>query len=319
MKDKYIGDCKVVDNSSVDLEIPIGTKFNINVPRAIAEFEVALRRFPIKKILYNSLFRGKGLEFDSYRQFEPSDDASMIDWKASLRANVLLAKKYIEERDLNVYFLVDVSGSMLFGSRDKLKAEYAVEVVCALSHLIMTSGDRIGLVMFSDKVVKFLHPSNSRNQFALFVKYLSDTSFYGGGFDLKVAIDSVLNYVKTPYTVFVLVSDFVKMRENSVRGLRLIGTQFETFAIMMRDELDENLPRTKYQFALQDPYSKRQMILDPEIAVERYRAAVVKQKGVVKDIFKKSRIDLLELMTNKSFAVPTVSFLKARAGKGGRI
>ncbi len=319
MKDRDVESYKVAGDTPPDLKIPKGAKFNVDVPGAIAEFESALRRFPIKKILYNILFRGRGLEFDSYRQFESSDDASMIDWKASLRANSLLAKKYVEERDLSVYFLVDVSSSMLFGSRDKLKAEYAIEIVCALSHLIMTSGDRIGLVMFSDKIVKFLHPSNSKNQFALFMKYLSDTGLYGGGFDLKVAIDSVLNYVKTPYTVFVLVSDFIKMNENSARRLRLIGTQFETFAIMTRDELDENLPRTKYQFALQDPYSKRQMILDPEIAVERYRAAVIRQKGKVKEIFKKSRIDLLELMTNKSFVIPTIAFLKFRADKGGRI
>jgi len=319
MKKSGAGGYEIKGDLSLDLGVPSGAKFNVNVPRAIAEFEAALRRFPVKKILYNLLFRGKGLEFDSYRQFESSDDASMIDWKASLRANTLLAKKYIEERDLNVYFLVDVSGSMLFGSRDKLKAEYAIEAVSALSHLIITSGDKIGLVMFSDKVVKFLHPASSRNQFALFVKYLSDPSFYGGGFDLKVAIESVLDYVKTPYNVFILVSDFIKMREDSARKLRLIGTQFEAFAIMMRDELDENLPRTKYQFALQDPYSRKQMILDPEIAIERYRAAVIRQKGIVKETFKKSGIDLLELMTNKSFAAPTVSFLNARASKGGRI
>jgi uncharacterized protein (DUF58 family) len=319
MEERDIEKYKVGRDLLSGLDVPKGAKFNINVPRAIAEFEMALRRFPVKRILYNLLFRGKGLEFDSYRQFDSSDDADMIDWKASLRANSLLAKKYVEERDLSVYFLVDVSGSMLFGSRDRLKAEYAAEVVCALSHLIVTSGDRIGLVMFSDKVVKLLHPVNSRNQFALFVKYLSDPSLYGGGFDLKGAIDTVLSYVKTPYTVFVLVSDFIKMREDSTRLLRLIGTQFETFSIMMRDELDENLPRTKYQFALQDPYSRRQMILDPEIAVERYRAAVVRQKGAVKDALKKSGIDILELMTNKSFAAPTVSFLKARANKGGRV
>jgi len=317
--EKNIEGRKNVGGPLPEINFPSGAKFDINVSKAVAEFEAALSKFPVKKILYNLLFRGRGLEFDSYRKFEFSDDASLIDWGASLRADTLLAKKYIEERDLHVYFLVDVSAGMLFGSRDKLKAEYAIEVVSALSHLIVTSGDRIGLVMFSDKIVKFLHPSNNRNQFALFVKYLSDSSLYGGGFDLRTVIDSVLSHIKTPYTVFILVSDFIKMREDSMKRLRLIGTQFETFAIMMRDELDENLPRTKYQFAFQDPYSRRQLVLDPEIAVERYRAMVVKQKGMVKEAFRKSRIDILELMTNKPFAIPTVSFLKARASKGGRI
>jgi len=293
-------------------------KFVINYPRAITEFEAALRKFPVKKILYNVLFQGRGVEFDSYRSFESSDDADMIDWKASLRADTLLAKKYIQERDLNVYFLVDVSNSMLFGSGNKLKAEYVAELVCALGHLVVNSGDRIGLVMFSDDVVKILHPVNSKNQLALFMKHLSDPSFYGGGFDLNSAVETVLSMVKAPYTVFILVSDFIKTRKDSIRALRLMGSRFETIAVMTRDSLDEHLPKMNYQFAVQDPYSGRQMILDPEIATERYRQAVVHQKAMMKDVFKKSRIDLLELVTDKSFAYPVATFLKSRAG-GARI
>lgn len=299
-------------------DIPSGAKFSLNVPRAIGEFESAMQRFPVKNVLYKTLFKGKGLEFDSYRSFETSDDASMIDWKASLRANVILARKYIEERDLDIYFIVDVSNSMLFGSREKLKSEYVIELVCAVSHLIFNSGDRIGLVMFSDKIVKILHPGSSKNQFGLFVKYLSDPTLYGGGFNLNVAIRDVLASIKNAYTVFILVSDFVKVNEGSDKVLRLLGTQYETIAIMVRDELDENLPRTKYQFALQDPYSSRQIVLDPEIAVERFRKAVVRQKLIMKEMFKKARIDLLELSTEKRFALSMVSFLKNRSS-GGRV
>jgi len=294
-------------------------KLVVNFPRKIAEFEGALRRFPVKKILYNVMFQGRGIEFDSYRNFSQSDDASLIDWKATLRSNTLLAKKYIEERNLNIYFLVDVSNSMLFGSGNKLKAEYAAEFVIALSHLIVNSGDKIGLVMFSDDVVKILHPSNSKNQFALFTKFLSDSSLYGGGFDLNKAVDHVLRSVKSSYTVFILVSDFIKTRKDCERTLHLMGTRYETLAVMVRDQMDEHLPNTGYQFAVQDPYSGRQMVLDPAIAAERYRKNVIRQKGLMKEIFQKSRIDLLELMTDKSFAIPTASFLKARATGGTRI
>ena len=80
-------------------DIPEGAKFSLNIPRAIGEFQSAMHRFPVKDILYNNFFRGKGLEFDFYRAFEAFDDASMIDWRASLRANTTLAKKYIKERD----------------------------------------------------------------------------------------------------------------------------------------------------------------------------------------------------------------------------
>jgi len=294
-------------------------KFLVNFPKKISEFEGALHKFPVKHILYNVMFQGRGLEFDSYREFSQSDDAGLIDWKATLRANNLLAKKYVEERDLNIYFLVDVSNSMLFGSGNKLKAEYAAELVVALSHLIINSGDKIGLVMFSDEIIKILHPSHSKNQFALFTKFLSDPNLYGGGFDLNNAIETILKTVRSSYTIFIVVSDFIKTRKNSERSLRLMGTRYETLAVMIRDQMDEHLPRMSYQFAVQDPYSGRQMVLDPAIAAERYRKNVIRQKGLMKEILRKSRIDLLELMTDKSFAIPTASFLKARATRGSRV
>jgi uncharacterized protein (DUF58 family) len=294
-------------------------KFHLNFPKKIAEFEGALYRFPVKHILYNVMFRGRGLEFDSYRDFSPADDAQLIDWRATLRANNLLAKRYVEERNLSIYFLVDVSNSMLFGSGNKLKAEYAAEFVVALTHLIINSGDRVGLVMFSDDIVKIIRPSASKNQFALIAKFLSDSSLYGGGFDLNNAVETVLKTVKSPYTVFIMVSDFIKTRKDSERALRLMGNRYEAISVMIRDQMDEHLPNTSYQFAVQDPYSGRQMVLDPAIAAERYRKNVIRQKGMMKQIFRKSQVDQLELMTDKPFAMSTASFLKGRAIGGSRI
>ncbi len=293
-------------------------KFVLNFPRAIAEFENAMQKFPVKKILYKNIFRGKGLEFDSYRVFQPDDDASLIDWKATLRSNQILAKKYIEERELNVYFLVDVSNSMLFGSGDKLKAEYAAEFVASLAHLVLGSGDKIGLVMFSDEVVKILRPARTKNQFALFTKFLGDSSLYGGGFDINKAISHVLQTVKSPYTIFILVSDFIRTKKKSLDDLRLMGSRFESLAVMIRDRFDEDLPDEGYQLAVQDPYSGKQMILDPGIAREKYRKNVIKQKLLIRDMMRKSRIDLLELITDKSFVISVSSFLRGRS-MGSRI
>ncbi|MDP2947030.1 MAG: DUF58 domain-containing protein, partial [Nanoarchaeota archaeon] len=155
-------------------------KFLMNFSRSVNDFESAIRKFPIKKVLYKTIFRGKGLEFDSYKSVSPDDDASTIDWKATLRSNELLAKKYIEERDMNFYFIVDVGSSMLFGSGDKLKAEYAAEIISALSHLVIGTRDKAGLILFSDKVVGVLPPLNSKNQFFLLTRMLSDSDLYGG-------------------------------------------------------------------------------------------------------------------------------------------
>ena len=268
-------------------------------------------------IIYQTIFRGKGLEFDSYRNFSDDEDYSMLDWKASLRANEPLAKQYVEERDLDIYFAVDVSNGMLFGSGDKLKAEYAAEVVAVLSHLIVNSGDNIGLLMFSDKVVKFLPATKSKNYFSLFMKFLSDTSLYGGGLDLEPMLNLLINFPKSPSTVIILVSDFIHLKKGFDKKLRLLTTRFETIGLMVRDIMDEELPRTHHQIVVQDPYSNKQILVDPMIAAERYKENSIRQKNIVKKLFFDAGIDMLEMKTNQRFSLLLASFLRQRAGGKG--
>ena len=101
---------------------------------------------------YRSVFKGRGLEFEGYRDYNPEDDATMIDWKATLRAKRLVVRELREERNLSVLFLFDVSNSMLYASTEKLKCEYAAELIATLSYAIREVGDAVGLVMFNDKI-----------------------------------------------------------------------------------------------------------------------------------------------------------------------
>lgn len=293
-------------------------KFDVNIAKAISEFENAMHKFPIKKILYRSIIRGKGLEFDSFREFGEGEDASLIDWKASLRANALLARNYIEERNIEVYFILDVSNSMLSGSGKRLKAEYACELVAALGHLVISSGDKVGILMVSDSVVKFLRPSSSVNQFRLLSKYISDANLYGGGFNLDEALGYILKQGLKKESVFILVSDFVLMHKNIEKILKVLGHRFEAMAIMVRDPIDESLPRLSYQFTIQDPYSGRQMIVDPSLLSEKYSENVLIKKNSLKKVLEKSKVDLVEVMIDKPFIVPIMSFLKSRSSGGIR-
>jgi len=290
-------------------------ELKMNFSKAVTEFEKLMQKLRVRNILYRTILRGRGVEFDSYREFGFDDDASMIDWSASLRANQLLSRTYVEERNLNVYFLVDVGNSMLFGSRDKLKAEYSAELVAALSHLILNAGDRIGLVMFGSGLSKVLYPSSKKTQFGLFMKFLKDSSLYGGGFDLNEAVDIVLRSSKSHYTVCVILSDFINLNSSNRRPLKLLGTRFETIAFMVRDYFDNHLPDTNYQFALQDPYSKKQLVLDPSIAIKRFRAKVLERKKFIKEVLGEANIDMLELNTEKPFIIPTAAFLMSRVGR----
>jgi len=294
-------------------------KLRIDVGKAVSQFNKVVKEFKLRKTIYKTIFRGKGLEFDGYRYFDEAlDDASMLDWKASLRANKLLAKKYIEERDLSIYFLFDSSSKMLFGSGNKLKAEYASEVVAALSYLIINSNDMPGLIMFSDKIRKFVRPSKSRYQFSLLVSSLSDASLYGGAFDMASAIDVSLKKIKSENPVVFLVSDFISIRKGFEKDLKLMSTRFETIALMIRDSFDDQLPNVNYQMSIQDPETGRQILVDPSTVGKKYQQMALKQKTAVREMFEKTGVDLLELHTNESFVVPLAAFLRARAERGKR-
>mgnify|MGYP006301987441 FL=1 len=278
-----------------------------------------MKKFKIKHILYRRLFRGRGLAFDGYRQYGADEDASAIDWKASLRAKHLMARQYIEERQLNFYFVVDVSRSMLFGTTDKLKAEYAAEVIIAISHLINSSGDNVGLIMFNDDFVKIIRPGRGKKQFALIVDFLSNPDLYGGGYNLDKALEFSLQGIESRFSVILLVSDFINISRNCIDKLKLLGKKFETIGLMIRDPVDEELPEGNYQMIIEDPYSNNQMIVDSSIARKRYRQNVLRQERFIRQMFDDSGIDLLKLNTSKSFVVPLVLFLRQRAEGSKRL
>ena len=142
-----------------------------------------------------------------------------------MRANELLIRQYEEERDLNVFFVVDCSSGMIFGSTDKLKNEYAAEIVISLAFTILEVGDSVGLVMFNDKIMKKVYPGKGRGQFYSVVRELTNPENYGGGFDFENISDFILNYLKES-TVVIIVSDFVGLSESSIESIKLITNKY---------------------------------------------------------------------------------------------
>ncbi|MBM3234291.1 DUF58 domain-containing protein [Candidatus Pacearchaeota archaeon] len=280
----------------------------------ISQFEKVIKEFQLRRILYKSLFRAKGLEFEEYRHFEKDEDASSIDWKASLRAGEMLARKYVEERDMDIYFVVDASKSMFFGSKEKLKAEYAAEIVAVLSNLTLDSNDNPGLIMFQENLVKKISPRKGKKQFNLIMRFLCDGENYGGNFDINNAIKYLLKSISSKFSVVILISDFIHVKKEFKFDLNLLSKRFETIAIMVRDSLDEELPKTSQQILIEDPHSGKQMVVNPSLIAENYKKNVKKQKEAITRIFREKGIDLLELSTGKEFIIPLVSFLRARAG-----
>ena len=291
-------------------------KLNVDVPGAISDFEAAAKEFELKEKLYRVIFRGKGLDFDKYRDFASDEDASNIDWKASLRANKLIARQYIEERDLNFVFVVDVSENMLLGSSAKLKCEYAAEIFAALAHLIIISNDRAGLVLYGDKIKNFIPPRGGTNQFFFLADILSDASIYGGAQRFDRVLDFLLDYLPKSIDAVVLISDFIRTDESMLNKLFLVSNKFETVAIMVKDLLDKTFPDVDREIVIEDPATGEQMLINPKKIKGVYERNALEREKIVKSIFKRSNIDLLEIMTHQPFAFSLAGFLGERVKLG---
>jgi uncharacterized protein (DUF58 family) len=289
------------------------SKFKLEFPEAIAEFERILKKFNLKKKIFKLLFKGRGLEFEQFRDFDESEDASAIDWPASLRAGKLLAKQYIEEKDIKFYFVLDVSSSMLFGSDKRLKAEYSADIVLSLSRLIMSSQDKVGLLMFNEKVVRYIPPKNSRNHFYQMQEVLSDISLYGGTTDFHVALEFLLGLIKSRNTMVIFISDFFHMDPKVQNTLSVLTRKCEAMALAVRDPLDLELPITNDLLVLGNANSKESMVVDTVLAKNAYKQIVEEQTNTVRAVFKDSDIDLLELLTDTFFVLPIIRFLQERS------
>lgn len=260
---------------------------------------------------YVSAFKGRGLEFEGYGQYTPADDATMIDWKASLRADEVLIKKFMKERNLIVFFLMDTSNSMLFASINKLKAEYAAEMVASLSFSILQAGDNVGMAIFTDRVEKAVKPNMGNRQFFEIVRAVSNPQFYGGGFDLIFALKYVTSFLRRR-AVLIIVSDFLGLKGDWKKYMRIATEKYEVITLIVRDQRDKTLSTDIGQIVIEDPYSDEQRLINPKKVAKQYAKIALEQEKKLMSDFKECNLDFIELVTNKSFISPITKFFGRR-------
>ena len=290
-------------------------KLNVDIAGSISDLQSMLKEFRLKQKIYKLFFRGKGLEFETYSDFTQDEDASRIDWKASLRAQKLLIKRYKEERDLKIMFVIDVGDNMVFGSTEKIKCEFITELVAAFSMVMLSENDQIGFVLFSDSIKHFVKYSGGEKQLQIFVDTLSRGENYGGLTNIDYALDFVIKTFDSSVSAVVLVSDFLRVSEETRKKLNLLANKFETIVIRVRDPLDITLPNIDGEVILEDAETHGQVIVNPSIAKKNYEINALQQGALVEDIFKKTNVDYLDLVTDKSFVIPLSIFLKERLNK----
>ena len=261
---------------------------------------------------WTTTVKGQGIEFSGYRSYNFGDDASMIDWKASLRSKSLLVKEYDQEKSVNVYFLVDVSDSMLFTSGKKLKAEHAAELVSSLSYAILRSGDGVGMSMFTDKLVTRLGVNIGRKMHSLLVNDLKNVNNYGGKYSFENTARITMSIMKTS-AVLVIVSDFIGLGPEWSKYLRMLNTRFEVIGIMIRDPRDRELPKDAGQYFLEDPFTGEKLYIDTATYADAYKKYVEKEEEDIAKYFKAANADFVRLVTNKDYQLDLIKFFKRRS------
>ena len=287
-------------------------KLNVDVADAITQLESMIKEFKLKRDIYRLIFRGKGLEFEGFRNYSPDDDASDIDWKASSRAQELLVKQYKEERDLKIVFMLDVGSNMVFGSTKKIKCEYALELIAALANLMLDFNDAIGLILFNDKVTQYIECKKGRKQMEIFMDILSHGETYGEKSNINNALDFATDYLNESIFSVIIISDLLSSTNETEKKLSLLASMFETIVIRVRDPLDVHLPNINGELIIENTSNNSQLINNPKVAKESYEKYVQQKEKLIEEIIKGSNVDYLDLMTSEPFAVSLAIFLKER-------
>ena len=271
---------------------------------------------------YHSTFKGQGVEFDEVRPYEVGDDVRSIDWNVTARTGMPYIKRYSEERELTILFAVDVSGSLGYGSRGRTKAELAAEVTALLALTAIRNQDKVGLLLFSDRIVKYIPPRKGRDSvMRLAREVLAAGEGAEGGTDVAGAL-KFLNGVRKRKAVVFLVSDFMVPQTASVdeveRLVKATARRHDVICVTVADPAESALPNAGL-VELEDPETGEIVLADTSSASVRKAFAAAAEEEAAKraGFFRRSGIDVLSLATDRPYIDAIRALFKRRARRRG--
>ena len=265
---------------------------------------------------YHSAFKGRGMAFSEVREYRVGDDVRDIDWNVTARSRSPHIKVYEEERELTMMLLVDVSGSRMFGTADKLKKNVITEIAAVLAFSATENNDKVGCILFSDRIEKFIPPKKGRSHILMIIRELIEFVPQHGGTALSAqALKYLTNAIKKRCTAFVL-SDFMEPEEDRKRfedALKIASGKHDIVGIRVYDRRDAELPDVGIM-EVQDAETGRKMWIDTSLAALRdhYRGEWERLSRETASVLNRSRVDNVSVATDEDYVKALIKLFNRR-------
>ena len=262
---------------------------------------------------YHSSFKGRGMTFSEVREYQPGDDVRLIDWNVTARSGNPFIKVFEEERELTVFLLVDISSSGAFGSENYLKKTVGAEIASVLGFSAIKNNDKVGLILFSDDIIKYIPPKKGKSHVLRVVRELLFTKSEGRGTSIRIVLDFLMKVSKRKSVVFLL-SDFID--DNYWDSLKIVNKKHDFIGIKITDPFEFNFPNVG-MLKVEDPENGSVFWIDTS---DRTDLKNMNDSNCNKiDIFlkksKKTGIDIIPISTSTDYSEPLMKFFKKRGKK----
>jgi len=259
---------------------------------------------------YVSAFKGRGMEFNAVREYTPGDDVRLIDWNVTARMDQPFIKEYIEERELNVMLMVDVSSSGEFGSNGKLKNEISAEVASILAFAAIRNNDKIGLIVFSNKIEHYIPPKKGKAHVWNIIRTILNYQPEGRLTDLNIPLEYLLKIQKRKCIAF-LISDF--QATNYETNVKLARQKHDLVAISISDPRERDLPKVGL-INLRDSETGETLLIDTDNREMTKLLTTYEQekRNKFKKLFRSIGVDTIEIDTDGSLVEPIIRYFKIR-------
>ena len=259
---------------------------------------------------YHSVFKGRGMSFSEVREYYPGDDIRLIDWNVTARSSFPHVKIFEEERELTVYLIIDISKSGDFGTLDKYKNEIAAEIAAVLGFSAIKNNDKVGLIMFTDKIEKYVPPKKGKSHVLCVVREL----LYHKPEDQKTSIQNALDFllkVSKRRSVVFLISDYID--DGYWKSLKIANRKHDLIGIKISDIAESIMPNLGL-LKVHDPETNNEFWIDTGSETERLK--FTKDQNDASSIFKKKcdkiNFDLIQIRNDRDYVDPLFNYFKGR-------